>query len=164
MSERGKERVVIETAVSLFLQEEFKDGDVVSHEWLKTYLEIPDPESLDQVQRIQFLLLSRVEEFKKSLLEDHKIALESVRGIGYRIVPPNEQAAFAVTEAAKQIQKGIERGLSVLCHARLNEMDAESHKRHIDAQTRMSGLKLIVSQERRDVFSLFSESEKEKQE
>lgn len=153
-----KEQMITDSAVAQFLAEEFKYGDVISHEWLKTYLKIPSPKELSDVQRVQFLLLSRVEDFKRLLLEEHKLALESVRGTGYRIVPPNDQAAFAVTEAAKLIQKGIDKGLELLEFARQDEMDETARKRHIDAHIKMASLQQIAAKKRQSVFALFDES------
>lgn len=152
-----KESLILESAVSQFLSESFAYGDVVSHLWLEVYLEIPKPETLSDAQRTRFLMLSRVEDFKRLLLEEHKLALESVRGEGYRIVPPKDQAAFAVTEAARLIQKGIDRGLVLLQHARLGEMNDDARKRHIDAHIKMSGLQSLTQRERRDVFALFDQ-------
>lgn len=159
-SDYKKERMIADSAVSQFLSESFNYGDTISHEWLKVYLEIPEPETLSDVQRVQFLLLSRVEDFKRQLLEEHRLALESVRGVGYRIVPPNDQAAFAVTEAAKLIQKGIEKGMELLEHARHDEMDESARKRHVDAHIKMAGLQQIATQKRRSVFALFDENKK----
>ena len=155
MNPRTKESQVIEQAIDLFLAENFNNNDIVTHEFLKFILKVPEPQHLDQVQAIQFMLLSRVEEFKKCLLEDHHIALASIRGIGYCIVPPDEQALFAITEAAHYIRKGLRTGMNLLEYARIEEMTETARKRHLDTQIKMTGLHTIVTKERRDIFALF---------
>ncbi len=69
---------------------EFKYGDMVTHEWMEQRFGMP---SLNESQRMtpeqfrerQFEWLANVEAFKASLLKEHQVCLQSVRGEGYRL-------------------------------------------------------------------------------
>lgn len=145
----------VQIAVELFFEEGFKDGEIVSHDWLKTVLDIPTPESIADVTRVSFLTLSRVEELKATLLEKHNIFLASARGLGYVVVPPRAQAAMASGKAITAIHKEMAAALSILRHTRTEELDASEAKRHTDVQVKMQALAGMMSQKSRDVFEAF---------
>lgn len=151
-----KEKWSVQIAVDLFFDEGFKDGDVVSHDWLKTVLDIPVPESIADVQRVAFLTLSRVEELKVTLLEQHNIFLANSRGHGYVVVPPRAQALIASGKALGAIHKELSSALGVLHHTRLEELSDIEAKRHTDVQVKMSALSGLVAKKGRDIFETFA--------
>jgi len=147
-------------AVSAYDKDDKKAGEMLSHDWIKWALLIPAIKTLKQAEEIQWLLLSRVDAFKDYLLTERKVALQTVRGTGYYIVPPNDQARFAVEEAMRLIRKGLNKGERILDNAKLEEMDIEARKRHVDTQVRMSGVRGILLKQRRSVLQLFAPVEK----
>lgn len=146
---------IVEHALRLFFEEDFKDGDLISVEWLEWALAITKPKTVEEVQERSFQLLSRFEDFRNTLLVNHQIALQNVRGKGYRIVPPEEQAEHAARVALGYIKKGISKGSHILRHARLDAMSTAARARHTDAQIKMAALNGMMMKGRRDVFALF---------
>jgi DNA-binding winged helix-turn-helix (wHTH) protein len=146
----------LDEAVDQFIAEGFRDGDLVSHDYLRHLLDINDA----AVHRNEFVILERMEALKTVLLEGHKIALQNVRGRGYRIVPPAEQARFAAEEAARLMSKGLRKSNRLLEHTRLDALDTDERKRHTDTQVRLAALAGMVSKGKRDVFKLFDASKK----
>lgn len=142
----------VKDVVDALLEDAFADGDLISHEWLRSNLGI----TKSLINADPFILLSRVEELKSVLLKDHGIALQNVRGQGYRIVPPAEQAEYAAKEASRYIQKGLLRAKDLLENTRTAALDSAERKRHTDTSLRMAALSNLVSRRKRDVFSLFS--------
>jgi hypothetical protein len=136
-------------AVQAFDRDKKSDGDMLTHEWIKWALEVREPKTLSDASEIQWVLLSRVEAFKDYLLVERQIALANVRGEGYRILPPCEQARYAAEQALKSIKRGFDQGSKLLTHARLAEMDYEARKRHTDTEVRLAGIKQIVQREKR---------------
>lgn len=134
-----------------FMQEGFKDGDLVSHDWLRWALAIND----QAVKENEFVLLERMEAIKTALLKENKIALQNVRGKGYRVVPPSEQARYAAEEASRHIQKGVKRADDLLKHTRMDALDHEERRRHTDTETRMASLGAMLEKGQRDVFKAF---------
>jgi hypothetical protein len=143
----------------MFDADNHKDGDILSHDWIKYALDIPTAKTVDDFERIQWILLARVDAFKDWMLVQRQIALQSVRGKGYYIVPPNEQARFAADEAMKHVKKGLQQADKVLTHARLADMDDDAKKRHTDTHIRLTGIGQLMSRQRKDVFALFKKPE-----
>lgn len=142
----------LESALHYFFDHGFSDGELISHEWIRFALAIT-PESL---RENDFLLLDRMETFKAALLSNHQIALQNVRGKGYRIVPPGEQARFAAEEASRFLSKGIKRADELLANTRREQLDKDEARRHTDVEVRMAGLRGMVGKGQRDVFALFA--------
>lgn len=151
-----EDRWSLDEAVEQFLADSFNDGDLVSHDYLRHLLDINDA----AVRRNEFVVLERMDALKTVLLEAHKIALQNVRGRGYRIVPPAEQARYAAEEASRLMAKGLRKSNRLLEHTRLDALDTDERKRHTDTQVRLAALAGMVQKGRRDVFKLFDASKK----
>ena len=145
----------LQNAIDQFDKGAFKDGDMLSHDWVRWALQIPAASTVSDVTEIQFMVLQRFDAFRDYMLVTRKVALQSVWGKGYWIVPPGEQARVATEEAWKLIRRGLEIGDKILTHARIVDMDATEAKRHTDVHVKMSGLKAMARRTRRDVFSTF---------
>lgn len=145
----------LEEAVQRFHDSGFADGDLVTHEWLAWSLALPEPATVAELREQQFVVLDRVEQFKSELLTKHQVALQSVRGKGYRVVPPAEQARYAAEEASRHIEKGLRRGDQLLNHTRLDALSDDERRRHIDTESRMASLASMAKRGRRDIFKLF---------
>ena len=127
------------------LREEFKYGDLVSHEWMEQRFGMP---SLGETQRMtpeqyrqrQFEWLANVEQFKAALLKEHQICLQSVRGQGYRWVPPHEQTSVAMREFEASARKVFRTAGSKLRNLRHLELTDEQRRVNVDALTKVAAL------------------------
>lgn len=145
----------LQNAIDQFDKDGFKHGDTLSHDWIRWALEIPAPSTVAAANEAQFVLLHRFDAFREYLLVNRKIALQSVRGKGYWVVPPDEQAKVAAEEAMKLIRRGLATGTKILEHADHSKMSATASTRHTNVQVKMSGLKAMVNRQKRDVFATF---------
>lgn len=144
----------LESAVELFFQDGFKDGDLISNDWIAYAIDVPSQRTLTQEEL--FERFSRIEALKSTLLQDHQVALQNVRGKGYRVVPPAEQARYAAEEAAKYMKKGLRKAEALLNNTRMDSLTDDQKRRHTDTVVRMAALKGMADKGRRDVFKLFS--------
>lgn len=162
---------IVRDALTAFDNTGFIYGDLITHEWLDYELKIPvvnwdnieqqnEDELKKELKRIEFIRLRRIELFKYELLVTQQIAVESIKGEGYRLVHPNDQAMFALQESMRQIQNAIKKGHMTLKFARLEEMEQENRQRHIDSDVKMAALNQLIRKERRDVFLPFNKPEK----
>lgn len=138
-------------AVQDFLAE-FKYGDIVPHDWLVARFGLPLPD--DQMtatafQARQFEWLSSIEGFKAKLLNDHQVLLQSVRGEGYRWVPPTDQTQAATREFEREASKAFRSAASRLRHVRLGELSDEQRRENIDALAKLSHLRGAVRKQLR---------------
>lgn len=154
--EAGQQTPWLARAIATFDADGFKDGDMLSHLWLRHALDVPQPKSLQQAEELQWALLSRMDAFRAWLLTERKIALESVRGRGYVIVPPGRQAEFACKEAMSLVRRGLHKGDQLLQHTRLDALTEDERRRHSDAHVRLNGVKGLLTRQRREIMALFA--------
>lgn len=145
----------LDRAIEQFKADKFADGQLISHEWLTWALNLPKPKTAQEMVNCQFVILDRVEQFKEALLTEHKIYIVSVRGKGYRIVPPSDQAFIAIDTAMRGVRREFSKCEEVMKHTRIGELDTDQAKRHTDAQIKVSALSGMIGKGKREVFSLF---------
>lgn len=131
-------------AVEDFLKA-FKYGDLVGHEWLEARFGMPsmgESKSLtvDQFRERQFEWLANVEAFKAELLRDHQVCLQSVRGRGYRWVPPHEQTGIAMEELGRGVRKVFRGAGQKLRHLRITELTDDQRRDNLDQLAKLSAL------------------------
>lgn len=145
----------LDKALELFFADKFADGQLISHAWLEWALSLPKPKTAQEMVNCQFVILDRVEQFKEALLTKHQIYVVSVRGQGYRIVPPSDQAFIAVDNAMRGVRREFNKCQEVMKNTRFAELDTDQAKRHTDAQVKVSALTGMVGKAKREVFGLF---------
>lgn len=145
----------LEKAIEQFMADKFADGQLISHDWLTWALNLPKPKTAQEMVNCQFVILDRVEQFKEALLTQHQIYIVSVRGKGYRIVPPSDQAFIAIDTAMRGVRREFSKCKEVMKHTRIAELDSDQAKRHLDAQVKVSALSGMIGKGKREVFKLF---------
>jgi hypothetical protein len=127
---------------------------ILTHEYLEGILEIPEATTIEDDRENRIMLLERFTALRDYLLTERKIALKSIPGVGYQVIPPNEQAEYAAELSSKLIKKAIQKGESLMINTRTEELINSDKKRHIDAQIKMQGLNSILTKERRNMLSI----------
>jgi hypothetical protein len=133
-------------AIKDFLEAGFKEGDVITHEWLEAHfgmdaLSDDEPLMLADYQERQFTWLRNIESFRSELLEVHQIFLSSVHGEGYRIVPPYEQTGLAQEKFERDASKAYRKAANTLKNVRLVELTDAQRKENADAIAKLSMLR-----------------------
>lgn len=131
-------------AVEDFLKE-FKYGDLVGHDWLEARFGMPSMGefkslTVEQFRDRQFEWLANVEAFKAKLLRDHQVCLQSVRGRGYRWVPPHEQTGVAMEELGRGVRKVFRGAGQKLRHLRITELTDDQRRDNLDQVAKLSAL------------------------
>ncbi len=144
----------VKDAVELFFKDGKRDGDLLSHDWILFALDLRPPETREE----QFELLERMDAFRTALLREHCIALQNVRGEGYRIIPPGEQAEYAARLAESYFKKGAQKGSDHLRYTRRDQLTHTEARRHTDCEVKMAALSGMVNKGARDIFGLFAAS------
>jgi hypothetical protein len=131
-------------AVQDFLQE-FQYGALVGHDWLAERFGIPGMEdhaklTSEEFSSRQFEWLASIEAFKAELLQDHQVCLQSVRGKGYRWVPPHEQTGFAEKEFQRDAVRVFRTAGQRLKNVRLDELTDRQRRENVDAAAKISAL------------------------
>lgn len=132
-------------AVEDFLAQ-FKYGDLAGHDWLEARFGMPSMSesrslTVEQFRDRQFEWLANVEAFKAELLRDHQVCLQSVRGRGYRWVPPHEQTGVAMEELGRNVRKVFRSTGQKLRHLRLTELTDEQRRDNLNQVAKFSALR-----------------------
>lgn len=125
---------------------EFKYGDLITHEWMEAHFGMPSLSDSfrltnEQYRERQFEWLANVEAFKAELLKEHQVCLQSVRGKGYRWVPPHEQTEVAVGDFERDARRVFRATGQKLRNLRLSELTDDQRKSNMDALAKFSALK-----------------------
>lgn len=125
---------------------EFKYGDLVPHVWLESHFGMPTIEdgarlTAEAFRDRQFAWLASVEAFKCELLRDHQVHLQSVRGEGYRWVPPAEQTSVATKDFERDSRKAFRSVGQRLKNIRVSELTDDQRRENMDAVAKVSALK-----------------------
>lgn len=123
----------------------FRYGDLVPIDWLEERFGIPsisDTHRLtaEEFKERQFDWLANIEAFKDYLLKEHQVCLQSVRGKGYRWVPPHEQTALAVKEFERDARKLFRSTGSKLRNLRHTELTDDQRRANMDATAKLAAL------------------------
>lgn len=130
-------------AVADFMAE-FKYGDIVPHEWLVERFGLPqhdDKMTAASFQARQFEWLASIEGFKATLLHEHQVLLQSVRGEGYRWVPPADQTNVAQREFERDAGRAFRAAGSRLRNVRVAELTETQRKENLDAGAKLVALR-----------------------
>jgi hypothetical protein len=136
-------------AVRDFLQD-FKYGDIVSHDWLSDHFGIPQQNvamSAAEFKARQFEWLASIEGFKDQLLRDHQVLLQSIRGEGYRWCEPGDQTRVATVEFERDMRRNFRTTAVRLKNVRIQELTADQKQENIDAVAKLSALQGAVKKQ-----------------
>lgn len=131
-------------AVAKFLDQAFSPGDILSFEWLHGQFNINmlhDETLWKEAEKSRLAFLGQFKPFETHLLDEHRIALASVRGVGYRVVPASEQTGWAEKEGRNELKRALRkmgRRLTSVDHAQLTN---QQRRENADAHARWSMLR-----------------------
>lgn len=145
----------VSESVRTFLETAFEDGAMVTHEFIDYMLEMPPVESMD-ARMWSLIKMDRFEAVRDILLTEHRIYLSNVRGKGYIVVPPNEQASVALSTAMGDIKRALSKASKAVDtnHVRMELLSADEARRHTDAQVKLCGIRAMMNREKKNVFEL----------
>lgn len=118
-------------------------GSLINHEWLRQAFGIREPKTIAEAQRNDLIMLRQTEALRESLLNNHRFMLRPVRGVGYRVVLPEEQTRVAMEDRTREVRSALRklaRELSHVDHTRLND---QQRKENTDAQAKLGALRTM---------------------
>lgn len=123
--------------------ENFDYGDMITFDWLHQSFEIEKPEKGDfkTFQTYQFEMLSAIDGFRQTLLDNHQMATENIRGKGYRIVKPKEQTQYAEDKFNHDLKNNIRKAFNLLRNVAIDMLEENEKKRNADAIGRLAAVR-----------------------
>ncbi len=139
-------------AVQQFLAIGHKPGVILSLDWLYAVFGIARPAAdtrHEVARKAELAFLGQFDGFRNCLLIEHQIALDSVRGAGYRIVPAPEQTTWAEKDGKQELKRALKRLGLRLTHVDLAALSSDERRQNADALARFSMLRGMTQQAER---------------
>ena len=135
-------------AVDDFLSE-FNYGDVVTHEWLTTAFDLPVKNGMtyDEYKERDLRLLNAMNNFRETLLKDHKRYLVSVPGKGYLVVMPDQQTEVVWEAGQKRIFKALKKTKDGLVNINKALLSADEYKKNMVKRSKLAALAGVTRNE-----------------
>lgn len=135
-------RAAVEAAVA-----GFKHGDLIPDAWLFEQFDLEPPTATTLAKdadrtRLQFLAM--FERFAWTMLTEHSMAVERVRGKGYRIMLPNEQTDTFMGSFVDDMDRAFRRTKVGLQYVDRTQLTSEQCKRNDEAQARVRTIELFA--------------------
>lgn len=124
----------------------FRYGEVIPMAWLYDHLAIATPAgaiSGAAWQKLQFEILTKVDNFRDELLRQHHRLLVNIRGVGYRIVEPRHQTQAALTTLGRELQRATARAMEGLVNINTVALTLEEARANSDARANVAGFRVL---------------------
>lgn len=119
-------------------------GSLVTTDWLREAFGIKEAATVAQYQRNELVMLRQTQALSESLLENHRMMLVPVRGVGYTIVPPEKQTAVAMDRRTKEIKQALMKMAREISFVNVEKLTDAQRKENSDAQAKIGALRGLV--------------------
>lgn len=136
-------------ALQMFRQHGFRAGELITHDWLYEAFSIQRPTSSTPksvADRAELACLGQFNRLADALLNEDKVALTTVRGLGYRVVPPGDQTGWAEAECRAGMAKVLRQSGERIRNVDLTRLTADQRRENADAQARLAALRSVTRQ------------------
>ncbi|MBD1586723.1 hypothetical protein [Pseudomonas typographi] len=140
------------------IAEGFKYGDLITLDWLREAFHLDEPKTIEGFRAFQFAFLSNMDSLRQELLQEHRLLLTSVRGVGYELIEPNEQVETAWQSTFVKVKRELTKLAGAIRHIRYDELSDDKRREHADAQAKLSGIHAFVQREGKRKQSLLKVS------
>lgn len=117
------------------IRDEFDYGDVVPLDYLMALVNDPKPKEGDTAkdfERWSLRRMTHVGSVGMILLEEYKICLSNVRGVGYELIKPKNQADYALNRTMARIADEINNGQKIVTNINITVL-SEPERNHAQA-------------------------------
>jgi hypothetical protein len=148
------------------LLEKYKTGDIVPKEELYSLFDCNPEEagiSVPVYQKRNLRFMEELNRLRTILLVEHKQDFQNVRGRGYLLVPPSEQALRAEADLHKVLLKEMRRCSGRVQNTDITQLNHEERRRHTDAAARIATIEMMMRNERKNLPTLYIEDRTEEE-
>lgn len=105
------------------IRENYNYGDVVPTEYIMELLGDPKPKDNDTAKAFeqwQLRRMTHIGNIGMILLEQYKVCLSNVRGVGYMLVEPQNQADYALNRTTSKMSDALSDGSKIVANININ--------------------------------------------
>ena len=121
--------------------------NTVTHEWLYDALGIEHPrdETPWAIARVsQLKYADQMVKLTRALLEQDKLALASLPGTGFRVLPASKQVAWAEDQGSRDLYKTMRKWRRRTANVNMEDLNEEQRTAQRDALARVGALQSLV--------------------
>ena len=151
MSAQIKKHPAWKQALEDFRAAGYVPGDIVTFDWLYGHFELEKPQPATpwgKAEKMRLLFLRHIESFTDRLSDEFQLELESVPGVGYRIILPQEQTAWADAEGYAGLRRSMRKWARRLRNVQLEALSDEQRRQNADSQAKLSAFAGMVRRQR----------------
>ena len=125
----------------------FKHGDTIDREWLEVAfgIDVPDVAAREDFERAKLKFFAFMMLFREELLTQHKMALKSLGRGQWQIVPPGEQAEYALEQYAGDIERAGRRAEEIFENTRLDMLTADESRARNEAVGKLAAVRALTA-------------------
>lgn len=122
------------------LAQGLKDGSVIPMQWLRDAFGITEAATLADHDRNRMLFNSQIGELKAGLLENHRIDLRLVEGVGYMVIPPDQQTSRAMKDRGDEMARLLDKLQRQVTYVRTEALTDAQRAENADACAKVGAL------------------------
>jgi len=126
------------------LQDDIKPGQIITTEWLEERFGIKPATTIAQHDKNKLVFLRQFSDLRDSLLENHRLMLRAVIGIGYTVVQPENQTAVALKDRTAEVRRAMVKLAREISHVRTEQLSDEQRKENTDAIAKVGALRGLI--------------------
>lgn len=119
-------------------------GRVLTTQDLMSLLCIDEPTNIEEYQKAQLAFLNTFYKVKDELLTSHLVDLETLPGIGYKIIEPAVQTKMAAKDGAKAIVKAMRSTRNRMVFLNTTLLTFDQRRENDDSLVQLSRLSALV--------------------
>lgn len=128
------------------LAQGLQDGATIPMDYLRAGFGVKDPRDLNGLEAMQHQMQFNfaIGELCESLLENHRIKLRLVEGVGYMVIPPGEQTRLALKDRGAEVVNALNKLARETSFIRVEQLTEDERKANADAQAKVGALRAMV--------------------
>lgn len=119
-------------------------GSLITDEWLRAAFGIVEPKTIADAQRNDLVMLRQTDALRDSLLQTRNMMLRRVQGVGYSVIPPDQQTRTAMKDRTREVKSALRKLALEISHVDQSMLTDEQRKENADAQAKLGALRGMV--------------------
>lgn len=118
-------------------------GSLITQEWLDAAFGLKPPKTIAEAERVQLVRLRQTQALRESLLENHRMMLRPVKGVGFTVIPPDQQTRVAVADRTREVKAAMVKLAREISHVDTSKLTDDQRKENTDAQAKLGALRAM---------------------
>ena len=125
-----------------------RSGEIITRAELEEIFGIRPAETIAQHEQNRLRFLQMFTDMRAALLQDHMAMLRPVPGVGWEIVPPQEQTRRAMDDRLRSIYKSVEHLAREISFVRTDMLSAAELAENANARAKVGQLAVMLGAQR----------------